>query len=436
MATGPKGAVKHVVILVQENHTTDNYFRSLGAYGANVATDWPLAPGPSWRNEEHHRHAYFNWWTGQVQTGHVQFDTAAVLPFYAYLAVTGAFFENHCSGFGTNSTPNHLLLVGGQSPTLTNPHRGSQPEWDMPSLPGLAEDHGVPWRAYTGKDGYPLEFYTQLKGSANVERSATQFATDAKAGTLPPLCLMWHDTPLDEHPPVDIRQGMNAIWQVVDAVVQAGSWDETVFLLTWDDWGGFDDHVATPCVEYTPDNVQLAYGPRVPLLMFGGRVSAGIDRRWCSHVSVPKTAMQLLGLPKMGVPRLDNDPGLADRVGATVAMAAPPGFGARISLPPPPKPRPPIPPLPGPPGPPKQVGEVVLRGGATLPPPDDVVLPRQSGPPPSFTPRPGTKPKPPGKPKPKGRGQTSHGVPHRQPRGGGEKRPRGPTKQRSRKRKR
>jgi hypothetical protein len=120
----------------------------------------------------------------------------------------------------------------------------------------------------------------------------------------------------------------------------------------------------------------------------------------------------------------------------SVAMAAPPGFGARISLPPPPKQRPSIPPLPGPPGPPKQVSEVVLRGGATLPPPDDVVLPQQPGPPPSFTPRPGTKPKPPGKPKPKGRGQTSHSVPYRQPRGGSEKGPRGPTKQRSRKRKR
>ena len=84
MATGP--TVKHVVILVQENHTTDNYFRSLGAYGANVATDWPLAPGPSVNDQAHHRHAYFDWWTGQVQTGHVQFDTAAVLPFYAYLA--------------------------------------------------------------------------------------------------------------------------------------------------------------------------------------------------------------------------------------------------------------------------------------------------------------------------------------------------------------
>lgn len=120
----------------------------------------------------------------------------------------GEELQSNCSGFGTNSTPNYLLLVGGQSPTLRNPPRvGPQPEWDMPSLPGLAEDHGVPWRAYTGKDGYPLEFYTQLKGSANVVRSATQFATDAKAGTLPPLCLMWHDTPNDEHPPADIHLG-------------------------------------------------------------------------------------------------------------------------------------------------------------------------------------------------------------------------------------
>ena len=34
-----------------------------------------------------------------------------------------------------------------------------------------------------------------------------------------------------------------------------------------DDWGGHDDHVKTPVLEYTPDNVQLALGPRVPLLV-------------------------------------------------------------------------------------------------------------------------------------------------------------------------
>jgi len=73
-----------------------------------------------------------------------QFDTTAVLPFYAYLAATSAFLENHCAGFGTNSTPNHLLLVGGQSPTLRNPPRAQpSPLWDMPSVMGLAADKRV-----------------------------------------------------------------------------------------------------------------------------------------------------------------------------------------------------------------------------------------------------------------------------------------------------
>jgi len=71
-----------------------------------------------------------------------------------------------------------------------------------------------------------------------------------------------------------------------------------VFLLTWDDWGGFDDYVVTPTnLEHTPDGVQLAYGPRVPLLIFGGRVQPGIDSRWNSHVSVGKTVLDLRGLP-------------------------------------------------------------------------------------------------------------------------------------------
>ena len=210
-----------VVIMVQENHTTDHYFRSMREFGANVATDGPISPNPPTDNPPHDRHAYYRWLTAQ-QSGaptparHDQFDTMAVLPFYAYLAATGAFLENHCSGFGTNSTPNHLLIVGGQSPTLRNPPRSApQPLWDMPSLPGHAAEHGVTWKAYTGASGYPVEFYTQLHGSPNIVDS-NEFVTDAAAGALPTLSMMWHDSPADEHPPADVSIGHDAIWQAVD----------------------------------------------------------------------------------------------------------------------------------------------------------------------------------------------------------------------------
>ncbi len=381
------GLIEHVVILVQENHTTDHYFRGLAPWGANVATDWPSGANPPPADPAHDRSHYFRWLQGEVTPDrHVQLDTAQVLPYYLYLAVTGAFLENHCSGFGTNSTPNHLLIVGGQSPTLRNPPRTHRPAWDMPSLPGLAGEHGVSWACYTGRSEYPVEFYPQLYRSPHVKHSA-QIIGDARSGNLPALCMVWHDSPLDEHPRADVTRGMDAIWQIVDAVAAAGLWERTVFLLTYDDWGGWDDHVATPVTEYTPDNVQLAFGPRVPLMMFGGHVRPGIDSRWCSHVSLPKTAIQLLGLPDLGVPRLDADPGLADLVDAAVTNPAPPAYGAAITQPPPPNPTPPVRPLPPPPpGPPQPVGPILLRDGTQLPAPFDVQLPHNPNHPPGDTP--------------------------------------------------
>ncbi|MBV8999134.1 MAG: hypothetical protein JO304_08755 [Solirubrobacterales bacterium] len=376
------GRIQRVVIMVQENHTTDNYFRGLAPYGGAVATNWPLSPNPPASDPPHDRHAYFEWLTGASTGAHLQFETRTLLPYYLYLALTGAFLENHCTGFGTNSTANHLLIVGGQSPTLKNPSSSNPPLWDMPSLPGLAGANGVAWRAYAASNGYPVAYYTQLKGSPDVVASS-QFVADAKAGSLPALVMLWHNSPYDEHPPADVTEGMNRIWQSVDAVVQGGGWDETVFMLTWDDWGGYDDHVKTPVLEYTPDNVQLALGPRVGLLLFGGAVKPGIDSRWCSHVSIPKTAIQLLGLPALGVPRVDQDAGLADLVDPQQQpTATPPAYGTTVSLPP--IPSPPIAPHPTPPPPagsPVPVGDVILRDGSTLPPPNDAPLPQQPNPP-------------------------------------------------------
>ena len=373
--------IEHVVVLVQENHTTDNYFGALAAYGANVATGWPTTPNPPAHDQPHDRHAYFRWLTGGGAE-HSQFDTRAALPYYLHLALSGAFLENHCSGFGTNSTANHLLILGGQSPTLRNPPRGSaQPVWDLPSLPGLADGEGLSWAVYAAADAYPVAFYRQLQGAAGVRTSA-DFVPDVEAGRLPALAFLYHDPPLDEHPPADVTQGMNAVWHAVDAVVAHGAWEKTVFLLTWDDWGGYDDHVATPAVEYTPDDVQLAFGPRVPLLVFGGHVPATIDSRWCSHVSITKTAMQLLGLPPLGVPRVDDDPGLADLVDSGHVSEPPPPFGTALRIPAPPVPAPEPRPLPPPPAArPRPVPPVILRGGGTMPAPDDAPLPQQPHPP-------------------------------------------------------
>ena len=245
----------------------------------------------------------------------------------------------------------------------------------MPSVPGHAGEHGLSWKAYTGSSSYPVNFYQQLKGSPNIVRS-DRIVADAANGALPELSMVWHDSPYDEHPVADVSKGQDKIWQAVDAIVTAGLWDTTVFLLSWDDWGGYDDHVTTPNVEHTPDGVQLGYGPRVPLLMFGGPVKAGIDSRWNGHTSIGKTVLDLLGLPPLGVPRLDDAPTLADLVDTTAKPSPPPpAYGTTITQPTPPSPTPTPTPVPPPPSPhTSPVGPVTLRDGSTLPPPNDQPL--------------------------------------------------------------
>ncbi len=57
--------VNRVVVFVQENHTTDNYFRSMRAWGADVATGWSLQPNPPAHDQAHTRAAYAKWLRAQ-----------------------------------------------------------------------------------------------------------------------------------------------------------------------------------------------------------------------------------------------------------------------------------------------------------------------------------------------------------------------------------
>jgi hypothetical protein len=79
----------------------------------------------------------------------------------------------------------------------------------MPSLPGHAGDHGLTWTCYTGTSGYPVEFYTRLKGAPNIVR---QDRIGGDAANLPALSMVWHDAPYDEHPKADVTLGHNQIW--------------------------------------------------------------------------------------------------------------------------------------------------------------------------------------------------------------------------------
>ena len=346
------GAGHRVVVFVQENKTTDFYFPTLARWGAAVADRGRLLAMPPGYDQPHDRSAWVHYAMGDYPGLDVQVDNDTVIPFYSWLAKQFIFADHHF-GAGSNSTSGHMLAVGGQTATLRNPpFVGPHPVWDLPSIFDVAEQAGVSWAAFPDEGGYPTKFYTSLStppGSANVH-PPKDFIPMATAGQLPQVCYVWSPTGYDEHPPhvTDpgyVTNGQNLLWQRVQAVIDGGGWADTTFILTWDDWGGYTDSVPTPVIETVPDALHpdgyaAIGGSRIPLIVFGGQVGQGIDAQWHSHASIPKTIIDLLGLPAMGVPRVDTAPSLAAHITAATTRPEPPAFGTAITQPDPPQPTP------------------------------------------------------------------------------------------------
>jgi len=87
------------------------------------------------------------------------------------------------------------------------------------------------------------------------------FFRAAKSGTLPSVAWVTPSQHVSEHPPALVSNGQTFVTRVIDAVMRSKDWSSTAIFLTWDDWGGFYDHVRPPTVD------AAGYGLRVPGLV-------------------------------------------------------------------------------------------------------------------------------------------------------------------------
>ena len=97
-----------------------------------------------------------------------------------------------------------------------------------------------------------------------------QFFNDSANGTLPNVSWLIPSVPDSEHPSTNESTGESWIASVVDALERSPEWNSTVLFVTWDEYGGFYDHVAPPGLDAYGD------GFRVPLLAIGPYVTQGI----------------------------------------------------------------------------------------------------------------------------------------------------------------
>ncbi len=146
----------------------------------------------------------------------------------------------------------------------------------------------------------PLPWFTTVRENHQVQnvRPHEDFFAQAAAGTLPTVSWVMPYTGVGEHPGAGepVWRGQRHVTQVVNAAMNGPDWDETAIFITWDDWGGFYDHLRPPRVDVN------GYGIRVPGLMISPWAEAGtIDSQTLSFDAYLKLIEDLY----LGGQRLD-----------------------------------------------------------------------------------------------------------------------------------
>jgi phospholipase C len=140
-----------------------------------------------------------------------------------------------------------------------------------------------------------------------------QYYVDLANGTLPAVSYI-APSGLSEHPPGDVTIGQSFGVSTVTSLMRSSAWDSSLFVLTWDDWGGWYDHVAPPQVDGD------GYGFRVPAIFVSPYAKSGtIDSTTYDFTSILRFIEENWSLPP-----LTGRDATANSIGNALDLARPP----------------------------------------------------------------------------------------------------------------
>ena len=298
---------QHVIIIVQENRTPDNLFGASGLPGADLQINTTkgvavtLTTGP--HDPPHDYAAYLKQVGGKQPAGAYDYVTSGVQPYWDLAAQYGWANYMYQTNQGASYPAHQFLISGTSAPTDTsnlfvrtealgkpgctapapsrapligpNGNAGSvYPCFDRSSLLNLLDAAGLSWRYYSAAPDWnapnSLKSYYQ---SPNLVTKPPQVLTDIANGSLANVVWVTPASAYSDHPGGG-SGGPAWVASIVNAVGQSSYWENTAILLTWDDWGGWYDHVPPPA-NNTGWCWFYCYGFRVPLVVISARTPAG-----------------------------------------------------------------------------------------------------------------------------------------------------------------
>ena len=201
------------------------------------------------------------------------------------------------------SLPEHQYLVSGWAAACSEPNKAescttnvrstdlenvsAQPDYAWTDITYLLHKAGVSWKYYLADGSQPDCDDGQAKccpqrqtiGTPEIWNPLVDFSTvhedgqlgniqethdffpAAAAGHLPAVSWVIPSQNISEHPPGAVSTGQDYVSRVINAVMKSPDWSSTAIFLSWDDWGGFYDHMVPPSVD------SIGYGLRVPGLL-------------------------------------------------------------------------------------------------------------------------------------------------------------------------
>jgi len=320
--------IEHLVVACQENRSFDHYYGyapqvQAAGFGPPAGYSQPDGQGGSVAPFEftalstpdidHSWNAVHGEWDSGAMDGFYTTDgincmgyyTASELPFYYSLFDNSALCANyHCSLLGP-TWPNRFYFAAGTSGGITTNGIWGYGVFDYPIILDLLDAAGVSWRIYNmnwdsvpfGNTDNVFVFWQNFAHDQRTLGSKGSFLNDARLGRLPQVSWLVSSFAhhKDEHPPADVSVGMGLQEELITGLRESPLWQSSAYLLTYDEHGGYFEHVAPPQLD--------AYGLsiRVPLWVISpfaktGPVQSALP---AEHSSTLKLIEALHGLPTL-----------------------------------------------------------------------------------------------------------------------------------------